>query len=236
MRRARSPEPVRKGWPIELASPEPFSSMRLARFRSRCSQSSCVFCRIRNLSVSASTQTLRSDARLIAATSHDVAAMVREQKFRSDLFFRLMFFRSQLPPLRDGPRTFPLIMARHLSADAHVVWTNRLASIPAETIAHSPRTSGPVTFVSCRTSSNAPLSYRRFSTQGAGGRIETCSAGAKRDEKSGAFGSRADRGMLEDVERSKFECFRANPLDRVRSQRRCGSSGNEPLDAAAPHA
>jgi sigma54-dependent transcription regulator len=36
-----------------------------------------------------STRTLRTDARLIAATNRDLSAMVEEQKFRGDLFYRL---------------------------------------------------------------------------------------------------------------------------------------------------
>jgi formate hydrogenlyase transcriptional activator len=39
-----------------------------------------------------SSRTLRTDARLIAATNRDLEAMVSEQKFRSDLFFRLNVF------------------------------------------------------------------------------------------------------------------------------------------------
>jgi len=48
-----------------------------------------------------SSRTLRTDARLIAATNRDLEAMVSEQKFRSDLFFRLECFSRARPPLRE---------------------------------------------------------------------------------------------------------------------------------------
>jgi formate hydrogenlyase transcriptional activator len=39
-----------------------------------------------------SSRTLRTDARLIAASNGELNAMVEEQKFRSDLFYRLNVF------------------------------------------------------------------------------------------------------------------------------------------------
>jgi DNA-binding NtrC family response regulator len=47
------------------------------------------------------SETIRTDARLIAATNKDLATAIKEGTFRSDLFYRLNVYTIELPPLRD---------------------------------------------------------------------------------------------------------------------------------------
>jgi formate hydrogenlyase transcriptional activator len=58
------------------------------------------------------TQTVRVDARVIAATNRDLASDVQRGTFRSDLFFRLNIFPIRLPALRDR-RDDIAILTRH---------------------------------------------------------------------------------------------------------------------------
>jgi two-component system response regulator AtoC len=57
------------------------------------------------------TSPMPINARIIAATNKDVEQMVREGKFREDLFYRLNVVRIQIPPLRERKEDIPLLSA-----------------------------------------------------------------------------------------------------------------------------
>lgn len=58
------------------------------------------------------TQKVEVDVRIIAATNKDLAVEVNENRFRSDLYYRINTIGIELPPLRDRVVDIPLI-ARH---------------------------------------------------------------------------------------------------------------------------
>jgi PAS domain S-box-containing protein len=80
-----------------------------------------------------SSRTLRTDARLIAATNQDLTQMVDTQKFRSDLFYRLNVFPIQVPPLRERPEDIPLLV-RHFAELFSRRINKPITIIPAETM------------------------------------------------------------------------------------------------------
>lgn len=57
---------------------------------------------------------LELDVRLVAATNRSLEQMVREGKFREDLYFRLNVVRIVLPPLRERVDDIPLLLSHYI--------------------------------------------------------------------------------------------------------------------------
>ena len=79
------------------------------------------------------TRTIGVDVRLVAATHRDLAQMVVEGTFRSDLYYRLNVFPIRLPPLRERPEDIPLL-ARYFAQQSAQRLHKPVHTIPAEAL------------------------------------------------------------------------------------------------------
>lgn len=80
-----------------------------------------------------STRTQRVDVRVVAATNADLATLVAEKKFRSDLYYRLNVFPIALPPLRERRDDIECLV-RHFARKYAQRMGKRITSVPKATM------------------------------------------------------------------------------------------------------
>jgi formate hydrogenlyase transcriptional activator len=79
------------------------------------------------------SRTMKSDARLIAATNQNLDAMVHQQKFRLDLYYRLNVFPIRVSPLRERPEDIPPLI-NHFVRQFSQRMSKCIHTIPPETM------------------------------------------------------------------------------------------------------
>ncbi len=80
-------------------------------------------------------RSIRVDVRIIAATNRDLEALMREDRFRADLYFRLNVARIELPPLRERNSDIPLLI-EHLLPHYNRVFGSRVIGFRDEALDH----------------------------------------------------------------------------------------------------
>jgi formate hydrogenlyase transcriptional activator len=79
------------------------------------------------------SSTLQVDVRLVAATNRDLAADVRDGRFRSDLYYRLNVFPVHVPALRERPEDIPPLVA-HFAEKYGQRFGRRISRIDRKTL------------------------------------------------------------------------------------------------------
>jgi formate hydrogenlyase transcriptional activator len=79
------------------------------------------------------TRTIKTDARIVAATNRDLGQRIESGDFREDLYYRLAAFPIRLPPLRDRPEDIPLL-AQHFIKKYSASLGKKIEIVPQQSI------------------------------------------------------------------------------------------------------
>ena len=77
------------------------------------------------------TRTIKVDVRLLAATNRDLAEMIGERQFRTDLYYRLSVFPISVPPLRERTDDIPKLV-RYFTQKYSWLMNKRVENIPSD--------------------------------------------------------------------------------------------------------
>jgi formate hydrogenlyase transcriptional activator len=136
-----------------------------------------------------SSRTIRTDARLVAATNRDLAQMVEAREFRADLYYRLNVFPLTVPPLRDRREDIPLLVRYFVQQYARRM-NRKITTIPSESMSAMSQYHWPGNIrelqnfieraVILSTASTLHVPVRELKRGGVGGNVVTLEA-AERD-------------------------------------------------------
>ena len=194
-----------------------------------------------------SNRTLRVDVRVVAATNCDLARLVAERKFRSDLYYRLNVFPISIPPLRERPEDVPLLVryfvqkfsrrqnktVEYVPADVmdaltHYSWPGNireLENLIERAVLLSPGKELRIPLSELRNSSPMPRPhcFRRRRT-------------SRRLVRRDAAARRVHRHAGRNAAPAHFARVAANRVAHRRPQRRCAAPRHQAHHAASPHA
>ncbi len=80
------------------------------------------------------TESTRSNVRIIAATNKSLEKMIKESRFREDLYYRINVIKIQLPPLRERSEDIPLL-ANHFISQFNKLKHKAVTGISAQALA-----------------------------------------------------------------------------------------------------
>ena len=71
-----------------------------------------------------SSETVKADVRVLAATNKNLVEMVEKGEFRQDLFYRINIINVTIPPLRERPEDIPLLVKHFIAKHNHIMGKN----------------------------------------------------------------------------------------------------------------